>query len=232
MPVLHYLTLYSKPRLKGIKWLFQGIAGKKAGANIHGRPGTQLLELLIQTHSTMTSASNSTTKQPNNTVCKNNQVQAQPHCSQMALTQSLICYINCRRGGRVQNNEVIPVPNTCPHVTSNVNTKTCAVLWPEIRRLSTEDKPLPSADRDCGIGCSCPGLTGDGQSAASLSSIWSDRPLCKLVLQGPHLKGEAISHLGLIETTIKIPFPLGKNLTSSLFCPACDLGKRIPLYVF
>lgn len=54
------------------------------------------------------------------------------------------------------------------------------------------------------FGCPYPGLTGNGQSAASESSIWTNRPHRKFRLQGPHLKGEAISHLGLIHTTIKI----------------------------
>lgn len=66
-------------------------------------------------------------------------------------------------------------------------------------KTGSSSTPMETA----GLGRPYPGLTGSGQSAASESSIWTERPHCELRLQG-RLKGEAISHLGLIHTTIKI----------------------------
>lgn len=64
--------------LKGMKWLLQGsyTATKKTRNHDYGRPRTQLLEFWTRTLSTMTSASNTTSKQSNHALCKNNLAQA------------------------------------------------------------------------------------------------------------------------------------------------------------
>lgn len=90
--------------------------------------------------------------------------------------------------------------------------------------FSTEDKRPPSADRDCRIWMSPSRPHCQWPVCSFLNSICTDRPFGQLGQLGTHLKGDAISHLGLIQTTIKsraVSKGNGQKKVDQAFVPSC-----------